>query len=352
MMPDANGTYTMRIGFLNINKQLEANAEEIYDLFDTKNLDLIQLDEIGLKKAQTNAIKGTVAESRAEIPPAVRHQATGAQGKDGVLVATNNDRIPTSVIDICPNGRWVVTRIGPVVLITAYIPPREHDPRELERFNTMRDTMLRRFNNSPVICMGDWNARMGARTGDHQVTSDPVRRRWMADWLDNPEWTRMEPREGKWTTVVKAGKGITDFVFLNRLAGNIASNLIVHDQDCIAGSDHRLLTLEVKIGALKPEFHRLNVRKLVSEKVAFGKELRKGEEKVYKKLVDISTELYRAAAADEKWTWERRRQAADEAMGVVNDWLYNTARDTVGYTHFQGGTIPRRANRANTENTG
>ena len=267
----------------------------------------------------------------------------GPKARDGVMVITENARLAASLIDTHPDGKWVALRLGPIILITAYLAPRNKET-DLQAFNNMRDAIVRRFDKYPVICMGDWNARMGALTGDHATVSQPHRRQWMLQWLNNPDWTRVEPIEGKWTTITRVGRGITDLVFVNRYAKDLVSNLVVHEEECIVGSDHRLLTFEIHLqpGQFKPEFQRLNIRRLLTMPKEHGKELRKGRVQVLTNLTAIEEEINNAADANEPWSWECQRAKADAAMTIVGDWLFDSARNTAGLYHFRGGNVTKR----------
>ena len=248
MMAEEEDEYTYRIGLLNINRRLSGNASEISHVIRSKELDLLGLLETNLTKLHNFPMGGIIGDSRGEADDDERRQRPedlpmGPKARDGVMVITENARLAASLIDTHPDGKWVVARLGPFILITAYLAPRLGET-DLRAFNKMRDDISRRFDKFPVICMGDWNARMGALTGDRATVSQPHRRQWMLQWLNNPDWTRVEPTKGKWTTITRNGCGITDFVIVNRYAKDLVSNLVVHEEECIVGSDHRLLTFE------------------------------------------------------------------------------------------------------------
>ena len=310
---------------LNIHRSLLGNAAEVSRTIKTKNLDLLGLLETNLTRQQDFPMNGVIGDSRGESEDRERNNRPGAipmgpKARDGVMVITENARIASSLIDTSPDGKWVVLKMGPFILITAYLAPRNTEA-ELLAFNTMRDDILRRFDETPIICMGDWNARMGALTGDHGTVSEAVRRRWMTQWLNNPEWTRIEPTEGKWTTITREGRGITDLVFVNRYAQALVANLVVHEAECIAGSDHRLLTFEVHLqsGHFKPEFQRLNIRKLLRMSKEHGKKLREGRVKVLTDLTALMEGINEAADANELWSWECQRAMVDAAVTIINN---------------------------------
>ena len=142
----------------------------------------------------------------------------------------------------------------------------------------------------------------------------------------------------------QSGRGITDFVFVNEHAENLVANLVVHDEECIVGSDHRLLTFEVHLQQdhFKPEFQRLNIHKLLRMSKEYGKELRKGRVKVLTELTALEEETNNAAEAREPWSWERRRATADAAATIVSDWLFNAAQTTAGLYHFRGGVVTKK----------
>ncbi|KAI8838654.1 hypothetical protein BC829DRAFT_421172 [Chytridium lagenaria] len=137
----------------------------------------------------------------------------------------------------------------------------------LEDFDEFRENIGQQYPASPMIVVGGLQPqRMGALTGDGNVVGDNNRRVWMQNWMEDPEWTRLEPSRGKWTTHARNGHGITDFVFLNTAALPIAPDLVVHEASTM-GSDHSLLTIDIPLPTpfWKPPFSRINISKLEAD---------------------------------------------------------------------------------------
>ncbi|KAI8828928.1 hypothetical protein BC829DRAFT_424092 [Chytridium lagenaria] len=173
---------------------------------------------------------------------------------------------------------------------SGYLPPMAGNGRAvrtmLEDFNAFRDGIEQQYPASPMVVVGDFNARMGILTGDSNTVGDNQRKTWMHNWIHDPGWTRLEPSKGKWTTHARNGNGITDFVFLNTAALPLAPDLVVHE-DTTMGSDHSLLTIDIPLPTTfwKPPFSRINISKLEGEGcVRFRDRLKEGRQDVMTKL--------------------------------------------------------------------
>ncbi|KAJ3216911.1 hypothetical protein HDU81_001007, partial [Chytriomyces hyalinus] len=168
--------------------------------------------------------------------------------------------------------------------------PQGETANTLTEFDAMvRDTQ-RKNQGTPIIIVGDFNARH-TRVGDRVlVPNNPLngnRRTWIEKWLDDGDWHRLAPTVGKWTTNTNGGKGITDLVFVNDEALPRVSNFCVHDDSVQVASDHHLLTFEIAgiAGFIKPAFDRINIRALGEKLEAYTEELENGVGNVNQQLM-------------------------------------------------------------------
>ncbi|KAI8851124.1 hypothetical protein BC829DRAFT_415617 [Chytridium lagenaria] len=229
-------------------------------------IDLIAVVETWLSPTDGVPLKRVLVNGTA--PPRPRHvdgKATGRKGQWGVLVASPGElEIGAEVLGVDAGGKWTAIKVGTLVIIVGYLPPMAGQGAVartmLEDFDEFRENIGQQYPASPMIVVGDFNARMGALTGDGNVVGDNNRRVWMQNWMEDPEWTRLEPSRGKWTTHARNGHGITDFVFLNTAALPIAPDLVVHEASTM-GSDHSLLTIDIPLPTpfWKPPFSRINI---------------------------------------------------------------------------------------------
>ena len=236
-----------KFGFLNINRQFIGVADELEGIMKDKGIEYIMLVETNLRRADTCPFRGIVAEARGEKPGAIGGRP---RAKDGVLVATLTDKLQSCMIETNEDGKWVVVEIGGIIFIVSYLSP-SLSMEDIRQFDEVKTRIFSRFQGRPVICIGDFNTRMGDQLGDHGTCSCPERRQWMDEWLNSGEWHRMEPTAGKWTTFdLKGGRGITDLVIGNDLGCNVVTNIQVHEELVIGAVDHRLITFDVSTDML------------------------------------------------------------------------------------------------------
>ena len=238
-----------------------------------------------------------------------------------------------------PAGKWTVVRFGDMILISAYFNPTT-TVETLVDFNRMRDALSRHYPASAIVAIGDWNARMGNRFGDHRLCPAD-RRQWMTEWLDDPLWERVEPTHGKWTTFNGDGKGITDLVICNTTGIARINNLVVHEEITISSSDHRILTFSIDFGRhlLKPAFSRINVRKLCKPETmeAYQDQLTITKEEPERQIRTITTDISNRTGTF--LDWEDRLDIADQLCQIVTTWIISAAEATAGRTQFKGVAI-------------
>ncbi|KAI8849145.1 hypothetical protein BC829DRAFT_416970 [Chytridium lagenaria] len=266
---------------INTFEQLSDNDEEMDDSHvasDTNTqIDLIAVVETWLSPTDGVPLKRVLVNGTA--PPRPRHvdgKATGRKGQWEVLMAAPGEQeIGAEVLGVDAGGKWTAIKVGILVVIVGYLPPMAGHGllarTMLEEFDAFREGICQQHPTYPIIVVGDFNARMGVLTGDVNVVGDNHRRVWMQNWMGDPEWTRLEPSRGKWTTHARNGHGITDFVFLNTAALPIAPDLVVHETSTM-GSDHSLLTIDIPLPTpfWKPPFSRINISKLDDDGLSCG----------------------------------------------------------------------------------
>ncbi|KAJ3063365.1 hypothetical protein HDU98_000821 [Podochytrium sp. JEL0797] len=276
--------------------------------------------ETRLSPTATNPFKSPVVDARGI------DKTRPNSGIDGITVAPLNDFWTTKTLHEHEDGLWGSVMIGDVILIACYLAPRQD--AELVAFDNMKSQMLRDYPNNPVVVVGDFNARL-QRLGDSGNHGTRERQRWMRAWLDDPEWTRLEPTSGLWTTNIDnggrsgSGRGVTDLVFLNGHAVQRVSNLVVHEDDDTVDTDHRLLTFSIRMEAKfqKPPFERLNIWKLFEKRAEYKRAIDESSDDTLDQLMTLRDVLMEAADAREIWSWEKRQEIADLASDSVTDWL-------------------------------
>jgi hypothetical protein len=327
---------TIRIGYQNLNKGLIGKADDIDILTKELNLDFFAGTETNLRITDTAPIKGVVADSRGES------EDIDKRGQDGTILIKTTDEWTEKVINEQENGLWVTAKIGDVVFTFCYLPPRLGRD-VLDKFNDMIADTSRSYPGCPYIIVGDFNARH-IRFGDHANTTDAIRKTWIEEWIEDDAWTRMEPTQGKWTSITQSmggviGKGIPDLVFLNDLAIGRTSNLVVHEQDLTINSDHRPISFNVEISDqfIKPPFERINVRNILENQLLYREVLKNTAANTDRQLMALMAQTDRAFEEREPWSWQQRKDMANQATKIVTDWMTNVTKDIAGVRKFHGG---------------
>ena len=328
---------TIKFGFLNVCGGLSGLAADVTAEFGRLGVDEMILVDTQLRGTDTIPLLGVVAHSWGVHE--LRGQEVVSRGRDGVIVATMTNTADGVMLEQHPNGKWTVVRFGDMILISAYFNPTT-TVATLADFDRMRDAVLRQHPTSAVVAIGDWNARLGNRFGDHR-TCPAERRLWMEAWLDDPSWDRVEPVQGKWTTFNGEGRGITDWVLCNAAGMDRINNLIVHEDITVNSSDHRILTftMDFRRQLLKPAFSRINVRKLCEPETteAYQEHLENSKEDPERQIRTTTLDIGNAAGTH--MSWEDRLDLADQLCNVVTTWILSSAEATAGRTHFRGGAI-------------
>ncbi|KAJ1548547.1 hypothetical protein HK405_002767 [Cladochytrium tenue] len=199
------------------------------------------------------------------------------------------------------DGRWAFARWSNLILGVVYLEPSA--PRDV--WNALvqeRDRISRRFPTAPMIVVGDFNCRM-RDLGDHE-NGPRDRREWLSNnWLDDPDWHRIAPDRGVYTT---------------------------HHAALTFRFDQRSLNTS------KP-FSRLNVRKLCKEKEKFAQALSEHVETLQEELSDIENRVYELAEEGVSLSFADRTAVVNVANDIICDTVLSTARQVAGVTHFRGG---------------
>lgn len=151
-----------------------------------------------------------------------------------------------------------------VVLGLGYFPPDSRD-MDARMFELIEQT-LAIAAGGPCVILGDFNARMGAISGDHAVNR---RGRALSAFLDQSADLSIQiPEKGTYTSFggsTGTGCGVTDIVLCG--GGLEVSDFVVHEDNTLGGSDHRPLVFKVPTGNIPPNdgrrFERYNVRKFI-----------------------------------------------------------------------------------------
>ncbi|KAJ3235532.1 hypothetical protein HDU77_000247, partial [Chytriomyces hyalinus] len=310
---------------------------------DSKTLDYFIIADTGLRKSATNPMKNVIAETRRET--LTGDPARGQTKARNRLMMINANGGLTLIFELSnEDGRWMVVRLGDTLVVSAYLAPSE-GADTLTAFDSMMTRLQQQNIGSPIVLVGDFNARH-SRVGDHSTVLNTVengnRRSWIEKWLDDGDWLRVNPVQGKWTTWGSTGgKGITDLVFVNGPGIARVSNLTVLDNETAIGSDHHLLTFKVTglAGFRKPPFKRINIRGLQGRMDKYREELKEREGLVNQVLTATIEEIEHHQLTGGPLSWEERVDIADRAWGFLWDWIRSAAKKVLGVVKFRGGAL-------------
>lgn len=94
------------------------------------------------------------------------------------------------------------------------------------------------LNDGPTLLLGDLNARHKS----FQDSSNNTYGTNLVREMKSLGLERLKPSAGRWTFTVANRRSIPDHVLMNRAALPKCSNLIVHEDACLAGAEHRPVT--------------------------------------------------------------------------------------------------------------
>jgi hypothetical protein len=128
-------------------------------------------------------------------------------------------------------------------------------------------------------------------------------------------------------------------VFLNDLAIDRTSNLVVHEKNLTINSDHRPISFNVEISDqfIKPPFERINVRNILENQLLYRKVLTDTAVHTDNQLTELMAQTTRAFEEGEPWSWQQRKDMANQATKIVTDWMISVTKDIAGVRKFHGG---------------
>ena len=341
---------SVRVGFLNCNRMLSGNAEDIVGEMEKRGVEYFGVVETHLRRSAGMPLMGVLGDSRGE-----RFVGDGRivgdgrgmpQPRAGVVFATLSHSLEEADLGSHEDGRWTVVRVGETVIVTVYLPPSDTGEM-LEAVNARVEEVRAQNEGGTTIVMGDFNARL-LRLGDHAEAGTAERLRWMRGWLDNLLWERVEPVRGKWTTEGAVGHGVTDLVFVSTNASHLVTNLVVHEGESSAGSDHNVLTFDLAHAEAERHraFERLHIRKLNDPATAARYQQVLGE-----RIGAPAGAVEAAHALLDGWerdgmevAFGERQRAVDAAGAAVTAWIEQSAKDVAGIMRFSTGA-PRQGMR-------
>jgi len=168
----------------------------------------------------------------------------GASRASGGLLVLGRTGLNTKVHS--SSREMAVVSVGDVRIIGCYFRPYCSDDKEKGRvkdkeFRENWETLEGEAAlHAHTVIVGDFNA--------HGLQDDAVnypRGRFVKTRVGKV-LDRVTPKEGRWTTFNHQGKGINDHVFVS-LDNPLQVEVIVHENESLGGSDHRLLTLTVDL---------------------------------------------------------------------------------------------------------
>lgn len=123
-----------------------------------------------------------------------------------------------------------------IVFGGVYLPPSWTVDECVEELKAI----IRTAKEAPLVIFGDWNMRLGSRTGDRLVTE---RGRHLGEWLEEEGLALLPGEPGIATFTELAGEGwsIVDLFFGNEEARKLWRGTRVLEEEDMGGSDHRMI---------------------------------------------------------------------------------------------------------------
>jgi hypothetical protein len=303
--------------FVNLNG-LAGKAEEVLRFNKDNDIDLTLMVETWLSPSASVPFRPQII----NLTNYNNQVTIGGRRASGGILVTCKPHIHNQcrVLFEDPGNSFAVFRANTLVIIVVYLPPSADDGKLVEIL-----AAAERYTNEltlQCIIVGDLNARMGNITGDTITNPRGARLR---NELENSAITIQMPAEGKWTSWGGGGRGIPDIL----LANFPVRDLIVHERECLGGSDHRPITFLLPTDDVEPtvEFQRWNVRRLTVPKYAecYKQRIEIDQAKAQQALQRLRNDLTghaRDCAA--------KQQAVDKAWTVIKNWINSAAERTIG----------------------
>jgi hypothetical protein len=347
--------HTITFGFGNLNGAIGKN-EDLIHAFTTNKISFFAAVETWLSSnsGERCPISGNIIGDIRE-PHIMNHLpgiSSGRRAKGGILLLEtlyhiqNTHTLPFRLLDAHPNAWWLIAAIGPLIVMTIYLPPTANNARRQALWDR-RNSLILEHPTAPILICGDFNIRLGPITGDHAFSQNATIRDWMLGWT-SAGWTLQQPStgNGKYTTVNQNGKGITDYILTNEQATQVFSNFEVHETESMGGSDHRLLTFDMDIQAsdLRPKFERINIRRLREFPEDYLKSLRASLTPVLDTLTQVASTVDNCYRQGNTMPYGERINLVSKCSTELNSAITNAATDAAGLFRFKGIQVTDRFN--------
>jgi Reverse transcriptase (RNA-dependent DNA polymerase)/Endonuclease-reverse transcriptase len=229
----------MKIGLLNVGS-LTGKAQRLEELMVELDIDLLFLSETWTAEGQAKRYCPSIAH-------ALEHKRTRIHGHvpygQAIMVQKNKCRPGDLTIvedDPTEDKSYSVIQFKGVVFVCLYAAPS----RSAEWFaNKLESCAARGLSDLPVILMGDLNARHVSFDDHNSNTYGNV----LLAEMESYGFQRIKPVQGRWTFLKANARSIVDHVLANDAAAATVTNLTVHENLYVGGTEHRLLTFDSPI---------------------------------------------------------------------------------------------------------
>lgn len=301
----------MRVCLFNANN-LSGKWEQVKRFSDDEKVDLIIVCETHYK------VGNRIGDPILSLTKTIDNTIIGGRRANGGIAFFSpwkfvRDNCEIKYLD--GNSNWAVIEIGSIVIAAGYFPPRRAFD---QKFFEFMDKTLEINEGKQTIILGDFNARSRAIAQD--TISNPRGNRLSEYLQDHPEITYIKPSIGLFTSFGGGnglGRGITDMLFgVNDVE---VTNLVIHTDKSLGGSDHRPLVFDVNNDlletAVEKSFERIDIRKLVETDIQMK----------YQRILDENLEEIRQRLVQE---------TVEEAWSEVKRWALDAANAACGRFKF------------------
>lgn len=301
----------MKIALFNANG-LSGKDEVILDFFNTKKIDIFCIVETWNKKENSiiNNNFTNVTKNNCNI-------STGGRRNTGGILCFAKPGLQKliSVLDIDTNSNYVIFEILNCIIAVGYFPPNS-DPKALLAF---LDKVQEIGNGKNCIVMGDFNARLGKISNDHNSnTRGTILTNYI---LENPIFL-WNAEQGRFTTFCHSGYGssVTDLILTN---GIQPTEITIHEENSLGGSDHRPITFAIQTNAVpEREFTRYNVRRIADLQVQQRYDIR-----LKRTLQETLQNMDNYPDVDSSWL-------------IIKKWLGKAIEKSCGFLKYKASSCP------------
>jgi len=231
---------------------------------------------------------------------------------DGGVMAMGQSQIIQDCQVLEKDENHIVFKLYNIIFVLCYYTPLKgnRDDSFQEFWTHMND--LCNSSNMEMIVLGDFNARLGELTGDHDMNS---RGRWLSNQLDESSLKLQVPINGNRYTCFtdNGGCSIPDLIFSTF---DVQGLRVI--QDDLMCSDHAALMFEITPSNTLPyEFSRWNIRKFADPMIR-------------QQFIDILKSKYQAIM-------DQLDDINDINQGwqLVKAWIEEAAQDSCGKFSFK-----------------